>query len=117
MPAMKLYTWEEIALCTYAALFDSGDFGGIAAIERYCGRSHHSVRAKILNIVSMLDERGIPRANNLPPLSGRPNGQDGRRTNWDWVEPLVTQARSALLKQCHEILGKGPHVRAFPRES
>ena len=79
----QLYTEDEVTLCTYAARFDDAAIGGIEAIRRLRGRSAESVTAKIQNIAAMLDEEGIARENRVAPLTGRPAGQSGRRTNWN----------------------------------
>jgi len=101
---MKLYTKNEIILCTYAALYGEADFGGIEKIESLENRSTKSIKMKIQNIVAILDEDGIERYSNVSPLSGRPTGQKGRRTNWNWVEPLTTDAKIKLLIKCQNIL-------------
>jgi hypothetical protein len=62
------------------------------------------VTAKIQNIAAMLDEEGIPRENRVAPLTGRPAGKSGRRTNWDWVEPLATLPRAELLNRSRAVL-------------
>jgi hypothetical protein len=103
----NLYTRDEVVLCTYAARFEGHDIGGVEAIRRLCGRSALSITAKIQNIAAMLDEHGIPRDNRIAPLTGRPAGETGRLTNWDWVEPLAHMPRADLLRECERILVAG----------
>jgi hypothetical protein len=98
------FTQDEITLCTYAAIYDEQDFGGISSICRLTSGSRSSVDMKIRNIVAMLDEEGISRYNNYPGLSGRSTGNSARRTNWDWVQPLTTLTRDGLLSQCKKVL-------------
>ena len=99
-----LFTRDEVLLCTYAARFDVDDLGGVEAIQSLRRRSAGSIRMKIQNIASMLDEEGIQRESDVSPLTGRPPGESGRRTNWDWVEPLVPLSRSELLSKCKAVL-------------
>src|SRR5437588_405916 len=99
-----LYTRDEIVLCTYAARFNGHDIGGVETIRGLRGRSALSVTAKIQNIAAMLDEHGVPRGNHIAPLTGRPSGQAGRLTNWEWVEPLVRLTQAELLDPCRTIL-------------
>lgn len=98
------FTQDEITLCTYAAIYDEQDFGGINAICRLTSRSRSSIDMKIRNIVTMLDEEGIPRYNSYTGLSSRLTGPSARRTNWDWVQPLTTLTRDGLLSQCRKVL-------------
>ena len=98
------YTIDEVVLCAYAARYDGADFGGMHAIHRLQGRSLGSIRMKIQNIAAMLDEEAIGRYSDVSPLSGRPPGEDGRRTNWDLVSELVKLSRSEFLSTCREIV-------------
>ena len=59
----NLFTYEEIVLCTYAAMYNANDFGGIEKIYDITNRSINSIKMKIMNIASMLDEEGIERFN------------------------------------------------------
>lgn len=104
MPRSDLYTLDEVMLCTYAAMYNADDFGGLSAIHSITKRSVASIQMKISNIVAMLDEESIPRNRNLSALSGVPNGQSGRRTNWPWVEPLTRLPRQELLRRCRNVL-------------
>ena len=98
------FTKDEITLCTYGARFDGRDIGGIEAICSIRGRSKASIELKIRNIASMLDEEGISRESDVHALTGRPTGESGRRTNWEWVKPLTSLPRSELLERCRAIL-------------
>lgn len=102
----NLFTIEEIVLCTYAAMYDSDDFGGIDKIYLLQHRSISSIKMKIMNIASMLDENGIQRFNYnyVPPLTGLTTGQTGRRTNWDIVELLYSLPKEEFLKRCMDIV-------------
>lgn len=103
------YTTEEITLCTYAAMYDSDDFGGDNAIRKLHSRpteqhSMASIKMKIKNIASMLDERDIPRYNRITPLTGKPTGENGRTTNWNIVQHLYCLEREAFKKKCMAII-------------
>ena len=104
MAERNLYTEDEITLCTYAAIYDADDFGGLPAIERLTNRSAASVKMKIQNIAAMLDEAGIERHNSVSPLTGKPHGEGGRMTNWDQVETLYKLSREELLARCRAIV-------------
>lgn len=100
------YTIEEITLCTYAALYNDDDFGGIAAIAALTHRSIDSIKMKIQNIAAMLDENHIERFtyDTVQPLTGLPAGQTGRRTNWNIVCTLYPLDRNIFLQRCMEIV-------------
>lgn len=100
----KLYTKEEIILCTYAAIYDANDFGGINKIQSLEDRSIASIKMKIENIASMLDENGIQRFNTVSPLTGLPAGEIGRRTNWDIVSTLYNLKKTEFLEMCLAIV-------------
>jgi hypothetical protein len=102
----NLFTKDEITLCTYAALFASDDFGGINSIVTLTGRSKASIQMKIQNLAAMLDEKEIPRESSISPLTGVPHGKSGRRTNWEWVQPLTGLSKVELLNGCRAILKK-----------
>ena len=102
----KLYTKEEVILCTYAAMYDVDDFGGINQIHLLHNRSLSSIKMKIMNIASMLDENGIRfNDNKVSPLTGLPTGKRGRRTNWDIVETIYSLPKEEFLKKCKIIIG------------
>ena len=103
MAKRNYFTRDEIVLCTYAAMYDATDFGGISKIERLPHRSPASIRLKIQNIAAMLDEAGIQRYSNASPLTGLPQGQSGRKTNWEIVEPLCKLSKQRFLQECRSI--------------
>ena len=96
----NLYTKAEVLLCTYAAIFDVEEFGGLSSIQSLEGRSLSSIKMKISNIASMLDEEGVPRKNRVSPLTGLPRGEKGRRTNWAWVQSFYPLNQTSFLSQC-----------------
>lgn len=97
-------TPEELVLCTYAARYDASDFGGVDLIYALGYRSAASIKMKIQNIAAMLDEERIPRESDIKPLSGRPPGESGRRTDWDVVSQLVNLSKEVHLKRCLAII-------------
>ncbi len=101
----NLFTYEEIVLCSYAAMYNANDFGGIKKIYDITNRSINSIKMKIMNIASMLDEEGIERFNYniISPLTGLPTGETGRRTNWDIVSSLYTLPKNEFLTKCKGI--------------
>jgi hypothetical protein len=98
--ARNLYTKPEILLCTYAAMYDAEDFGGLSTIQKLQDRSLSSIKLKISNIAAMLDEESVPRKGKVSPLSGLPRGECGRRTNWPWVQSLCSLNQKSFLTQC-----------------
>lgn len=103
------YQMEEIVLCTYAAWFDEKDFGGIDKIYNLYSppkRSLASIKMKISNIASMLDQEGIERHNNVPSLAGTINSEPGRKTDWPVVELLIKKTKEELLALCKNIIDK-----------
>jgi hypothetical protein len=100
------YTEDEVILCTYAALYDQEEFGGIDTIHRLTNRSISSIKMKIQNIAAILDEENIPRNPRISPLSGMPPGEAGRRTHWDIVESLTKTSRETLQGLCRKIVAK-----------
>lgn len=106
------YTVEEITLCTYAAMYDKNDFGGYASIHRLAQNpekkhSTASIKMKIKNIASMLDERNIHREKNgVTPLTGLPTGEKGRTTNWNVVQTLYGLEKKDFQKKCMQIIAK-----------
>ena len=99
----KPYTSEDIVLCTYIARYCTGLLTE-SRVANYGGRSAGSVKMKVQNIVAMLDEKGIERCPDIAPLTGRPQGETGRETNWPQVEHLVTLDKADLWAQCKKIL-------------
>jgi hypothetical protein len=104
MAKRNYFTPDEIVLCTYAAMYDERDFGGLLKIERLTNRSRASIQMKIQNIAAMVDEAGNARSSDISPLTGLPTGETGRKTNWKIVEPLSKLSRRTLLEQCIQIL-------------
>lgn len=96
----NLFTQEEIILCTYLAMYGAKDGITIAHIEKIAGRSLASIELKIRNIVAILDEEGVRRHSDIPPLSGVKTDEEGRRTNWDWIEPLTKLSKAQLFVRC-----------------
>ena len=92
------YAEDEIVLCTYAAMYNAGDFGGIEKIHKLKNRSKASIELKIKNIASMLDEENVKRHNydKIKPLTGLPAGKSGRRTDWDKVVTLYPLSPSLI---------------------
>lgn len=97
-------TPQELTLCTYAALYDARDFGDIEAIFSLGFRSLDSIKMKIQNIAAMFDEEGIGRDSPVKGLSGKPHGEAGRRTDWDFVSKYVKISRSEHLAECIALL-------------
>lgn len=103
-------TPQELTLCTYAALYDAEDFGGTEAIYSLGFRSLDSIKMKIQNIASMFDEEGYARESSIKGLSGKPRGESGRRTDWEFVSRYVELPRNKHLAECIEILEQAQHV-------
>jgi hypothetical protein len=97
------YTSEDIVLCTYIARYGTGLFTE-SKVAKYGGRSLSSVKMKVQNIVAMLDEKGIERCPDMAALTGKPQGETGRETNWSQVEHLVTLDKTDHWAQCKNIL-------------
>lgn len=104
MSKRNAYERDEIVLCAYAAIYDLDEIGGINAIHSLRSRSRSSIRMKIKNIVAMCDEVGRHRNPNQKPLSGRPPGESGRRTDWDLISQYFEVPRDEHLKECQSIL-------------
>ena len=107
------FSYNEIVLCTYVARYNSPEdellninWRYLGSIQQLRGRSLASIRMKIQNIAAMLDETNIARVKDISPLSGRPPGKDGRKTNWDWIEPLTKMSKLTLRKMCVSIMRK-----------
>ena len=106
MAKRNYFTQDEIVLCTYAALYDVNDFGGQSMIYSLTHRSRASITMKIANIAAMLDEVSVRRYNNVTPLTGLPQGQVGRKTNWDIVGSIYKLSKHEFLKKFQDILVK-----------
>lgn len=100
------YTESEVVLCTYAAMYNTDDFGGIEIIHKLKDRSKASIKMKIQNIASMLDEENVKRHNydKISPLTGLTTGKLGRRTNWSIVEKLHPLSQTDFLNMCKKIV-------------
>lgn len=98
----KLFTKQEIVLCTYIAKFGRGYFKEkkITCLEN---RSEDSVKMKVQNIAAMLKERGVPHSPDVSALSGVTTGEKGRRTNWDIVEPITETSKEEHKQMCKKI--------------
>lgn len=102
MPRRNLFTENEIVLCTYIARFGREKFNE-SNIHKWFSRSEASIKLKVQNIASMLDEKGYPFSSSVTPLTGLPRGKTGRRTNWDVVSNLVQLSESAHHAKCIRI--------------
>jgi hypothetical protein len=100
----NLFSEREIVLCTYIAKFGEEPPITIAEVARIGGRSVASVKLKVENIVSMLDETASPGPRAFPALTGKPPGMQGRRTNWKWVGELAMLSKDQLRARCTECL-------------
>ncbi len=110
MPRGLRNTPQELTLCTYAAMYDAEDFGGIDAIHSLGLRSLDSIKMKIQNIASMLDEEGHQRESTIKGLTGKPHGETGRRTDWDFVSTYLEIDRIDHLQECLDILDEVTHL-------
>lgn len=101
-----LYTKDEVVLCAYAAMYNAADFGGINKISKLKERSIDSIKMKIQNIASMLDEEKVKRYNydKISPLTGLTTGESGRKTNWNIVKELYPLSQADFLSMCKKIV-------------
>ncbi|WP_282148512.1 hypothetical protein [Algibacter lectus] len=99
----NLYTKEEIILCTYIARFGRSEFNE-SDIHKLKERSVSSIKMKVQNIASMLVEHGFEINPEVSKLTGKPNGEKGRTTNWDIVKTLTTFNKVDLYNQCEKII-------------
>jgi len=100
----KLFTDQEIVLCTYIAKYGRGYFNE-KRITRLENRSEDSVKMKVQNIAAMLEEEGFQHSPDVSALSGVPKGEEGRRTNWDIVAPIAEISKEEHKNMCKEIFG------------
>lgn len=91
-------------VCTYAALHDLDEIGGVAAIQSLTGRSTASIRMKIQNIAAMAYEENIPHNPRISRLTGATTGEPARRTHWDQIQGHARKSRERLRDQCWKIL-------------
>ena len=99
----NFFTKEEIILCTYIARFGKNEFDE-STIHTLKNRSIASIKMKVQNIASMLDEKGFPTNNMVSKLTGKPPGQKGRETNWDIVCTLTNLNKQEFLCRCQKLL-------------
>ncbi len=99
----NLYTESEIVVCTYIARFGRNDFTE-EDIVKINNRSLSSIKMKVQNIASMIDEFGGKTSDQVSKLTGLPEGQTGRKTNWDVVKLYVNLPQNEHRKKCVEIL-------------
>lgn len=99
----NLFTKDEIILCTYIARFGKNEFDE-NDIHKLKNRSVSSIKMKVQNIASMLDEEGFKTNDNISKLTGKPPGQKGRRTNWDIVNNLTHLNKHEFLSMCQKII-------------
>jgi hypothetical protein len=99
----NLFTTDEITLCTYVARFGKREFDE-NDIYKLKNRSLSSIKMKVQNIASMLDEEGFETNDNISKLTGKPTGEKGRRTNWDIVSKLTALTKQELLSLCQKLI-------------
>ena len=97
------YTLEETVLCAYIARYGEDNFK-IEDVHHLNNRSINSINLKIQNIASNYDEEKIERYSKVKSLSGVPNGQIGRRTDWEIIFPLTKLDKDQFIKKCKNIL-------------
>ncbi|HAS8547656.1 hypothetical protein [Vibrio parahaemolyticus] len=102
MAPRNYYTLPEIVFCTYIARFGRSQFDE-NDINDFSGRSLSSIKMKVQNIASMIDEAGYKASNQVSLLTGKTTGEKGRKTNWDDVHPLLNLGQSELLNKCSEL--------------
>ena len=99
----NFYTEYEIILCCYISRFGRNLFKE-EDIAKINNRSLSSIKMKVQNIASMLDEEGAKTSHEVSKLTGLPAGQTGRRTNWDVVKRYANMPQEEHRKKCIEIL-------------
>ena len=99
----NLFIKDEIILCTYLARFGKQEFDE-NDIHKLKDRSISSIKMKVQNIASMLDEEGFKTNDNVPKLSGKPTGKKGRRTNWDIVSNFTDLNKQDFLSLCQKLI-------------
>ncbi len=99
----NLYTPEEIILCAFIARFGRGVITE-STVHKIKDRSLSSIKMKVQNIASMLHEENIPYSNEVSVLTGLPQGETGRKTNWDIVSKIIKTSKEEHKKLCLEIL-------------
>lgn len=99
----KLYTENEIIVCTYIARFGNDDFSEHDVVK-ITNRSLSSIKMKVQNIAAMLNEAGAKTSDQVSKLTGLPQGQTGRKTNWNVVKQYQTLPKDEHRKRCSAIL-------------
>lgn len=99
----NLFTKDEITLCTYLARFGKREFDE-NDIHKLKDRSISSIKMKVQNIASMLGEEGFETNDNISKLTGKPTGEKGRRTNWDYVSKLTDLKKHEFLSLCQKLI-------------
>jgi len=99
----NLFTKDEIILCTYLARFGKQEFDE-NDINKLKNRSISSIKMKVQNIASMLDEEGFKTNDNVPKLTGKATGLKGRRTNWDIVSNLTDLNKQNFMSLCQRLI-------------
>lgn len=99
----NLYTEDEIIVCTYIARFGRYDFTEHDVVK-ITNRSLSSIKMKVQNIASMLDEAGAKTSDQVSKLTGLPTGQTGRKTNWGVVKQYLTLPKDEHRKRCIAII-------------
>ncbi|CAI2296009.1 TPA: hypothetical protein ACN310_004500 [Vibrio parahaemolyticus] len=102
MAPRNYYTLPEIVFCTYIARFGRSQFNE-TDIKDFSGRSLSSIKMKVQNIASMIDEAGYKASNQVRLLTGKTTGEKGRKTNWDDVHSLLNLSQTDLLNKCSEL--------------
>ena len=104
----NLYTEEEVMMCTYIALYGRKNFTEKDICEFSKKREEGSMKMKLRNICTMLEEMGILLSIKYSKLSGLPKGQSGRDTNWEWVKKYLPDKinQQELLKKCLQKIKK-----------
>lgn len=100
----NLYTKEEIILCTCIARFGRNEVTE-NDIHTFSKRSLASIKMKVQNIASMLHEHGYEIDDNVSMLTGKPQGEKGRKTNWEIVEKIANLTKDELSRMCDLIIG------------
>ena len=98
------YTEAEITLCTYIARFGRRFIDEERILTLFNRRPVSSIKMKVSNIAHMLYEAGYAHSHEVSPLSGKPSGETGRRTNWDVVRTLVDLTEPELSARVEEIV-------------
>ena len=100
------YTEAEITLCTYIARFGRRFIDEQQIRTLFGSRSVSSIRMKVSNIAHMLNEERFAYSPEVSPLSGKPPGEQGRRTNWEMVRTLVELTEPELKMRVTKILSR-----------